>query len=118
MLRTEKDIFGVAPPFLILLPGGRWRLAAHLFPHPHGLCVVEPRVDREPQARVLHGQPWHVADDVWELDYGVQVMTLRQDYYASHPAWVQWQSWLAHPASSGLDRPRARRLAQACGARA
>jgi hypothetical protein len=117
MLRTDKDIFCVAPPFLILIPGGKWRLAAHVFPHPDGLCIVEPCPDSKPGARVFLGHPWHVADDVWELDYGVQIMTLRRDYYESHPAWARWQSWLSHPAASLLDRARARRLARACGAR-
>lgn len=116
MLRTDKDLFAVSPPFLVLLPGARWRVAVQVFPHPDGLCLIEPSPEGNLEARVLQGRPWHVADEVWELDYGVQIMTLREDYYGSHPAWARWQSWLDLCQHASVERSQAQALARRCGA--
>lgn len=116
MLRTDKDILDVSPPFLVLLPGARWRLAVHVFPHPEGLCVLEPFYDRSGAARVLAGRPWHVADEVWELDWGVQVVRLREGDYAGHACWDLWRRWLAHCRAAPPDPDLASRLAAERGA--
>lgn len=37
--------------------------------------------------------PFHVGEGVWELRYGVQIMTLMHDSLRDHPARKLWQQW-------------------------
>ena len=97
MLIRPNDIFQVDPPFLILFGNGQWKVASRLLPHPDGIGYQEPfstiaEVD-QPHG-VVSGNPWHVGDDVWEMDYNTQIMTLDHSNFHSHPAWRLWLHWL------------------------
>lgn len=96
MLVRPKDIFSVEPPFLILLGNGNWRVARAIHPHPDGLAYVEPfsSADAESPSGVLAGEPWHVGNHVWEMEYNTQIMTLDHPYHRAHPAWQLWLQWL------------------------
>jgi hypothetical protein len=99
MLMTPKDIFAEStPPYLIVLGDGSWRVAREIVPHQDGVGFLEPFADDASQAMlsgVLPGSPWHVGDDVWELDYNAQIMTLDHPHYRKHPAWRLWLQWLS-----------------------
>lgn len=119
MLVSNKDIHSINPPFLILFADGSWKVAAHIFPHAEGLCYVQPFYDSDEadnKVGLLVGAPFHVADNVWEMEYSVQIMTLAGDYYHDHPAWAFWQEWVQHKVANKSDQQRAAELAQAKGA--
>ena len=94
-----RDIFEVEPPFLILFGNGEWKVARQLLPHADGIAYLEPFSDRtadtEPDG-VIPGAPWHVGDNLWEMDYSTQIMTLNHPHQQRHPAWQLWLQWLSH----------------------
>lgn len=116
MLRADKNIFAIRPPFLVVLPTSQWKIAARIFPHPDGLLCVEPFYDGEPKVSVYLGRPWHVADEVWELEYGVQIMTLDVQGMQHHPALALWHEWVQHCANNDIDTTLPDALARARGA--
>lgn len=98
MLATPLDIYSIEPPFLILLGDGSWRVARALFPFEDGVGYIEPFADgasEQAPSGVLPGRPWHVGDQVWELDYNAQIMTLDHPHHRKHPAWRLWLQWLS-----------------------
>ena len=44
--------------------------------------------------RQLKEIPFHVAEGIWELEYGVQIMTLLHPSLDDHPARKVWKVWL------------------------
>ena len=99
MLSQPNDIYAIEPPFLILFGDGSWRVARELFPYQDGVGFVEPfadQADRDHPSGVVPGQPWHVGDEVWELDYNAQIMTLDHPHHHKHPGWRLWLQWLSH----------------------
>ena len=107
MLIRARNIFDVEPPFLIVLGNGNWRVARHIFAHGQGIGFIEPfsKTDSENHPDgVLPGSPWHVGDNVWEMDYKAQIMTLDHPQYRNHPAWRLWLQWLADRESATAPR--------------
>ncbi len=98
MLNHQIDIYAAPAPFLIVLGNGNWRVARELFPCTDGVGFIEPfaaDADREPPSGVLPGNPFHVGDHVWELDYNARNMTLNHPHHHHHPAWRLRPSWLS-----------------------
>jgi hypothetical protein len=105
MLIRPRNIFEVEPPFLIVFGHGDWKVAREIFPHPDGVAYLEPfstATDEHQPDGVVQGEPWHVGDNVWEMDFNGQIMTLDHPHYHSHPAWRLWLQWLA---SRNTDNP-------------
>ncbi|MGD2117941.1 MAG: hypothetical protein PVG66_06265 [Chromatiales bacterium] len=95
MLINSKDIYDAEPPFLILFANQQWKVASKLQPHNDGVGYVEPfSPDEDAMSGVIPGSPWHVGDNVWELDYATQIMTLDHPNLRKHPAWQLWLQWL------------------------
>ncbi len=93
----QRDIFAVSPPFLILHRNGSWKLVREIFPHNEGLGYIEPFAmenDGKPEVAVLSGSPWQVDEGVWELDYGIRIVSLNHPDYHLHPGWSLWTQWL------------------------
>ncbi len=98
MLIRPRNIFDIEPPFLIIFGNRDWKVAKRLTTHPEGVGYYEPfsaTGDSDEPDGIVSGSPWHVGDNVWELDYNTQIMTLDHPYYHDHPAWQVWLHWLA-----------------------
>jgi hypothetical protein len=98
MLIRPRNIFETNPPFLIVFGNGQWKVARQLFPHPEGVAYLEPfseHQDAEDPDGVIPGSPWHVGDNVWEMDYNTQIMTLDHPHQHRHPGWRLWLHWLS-----------------------
>ena len=39
---------------------------------------------------LLESPPFHIGDEVWELDYGQQILSIRD---TEHGAWEIWREW-------------------------
>ncbi len=97
MQEHDRSIFSAAPPFLVLFANGQWKLAIEVLPHAQGIAVVEAFAADAPDSNlIIPGSPWHVGENVWELDYATQVMTLDHPNHYAHPAWQLWLHWLQH----------------------
>ena len=97
MQEHDRSIFEAEPPFLVLFANGQWKLAIEVIPHAQGIAISEPFSENTPDSNiVIPGSPWHVGDNVWELDYATQVMTLDHPNHHQHPAWQLWLHWLQH----------------------
>ena len=97
MQEHDRSIFDADPPFLVLFANKQWKLAIDVKPHAQGIQIVEPfSTDEVHDSLVIPGSPWHVGENVWELDYATQVMTLDHPNHHSHPAWQLWLHWLQH----------------------
>lgn len=98
MLIRPRDILEIDPPFLILFGNGEWKVANQLVAHPDGVGYFEPfslKKDSADPDGIVYGSPWHVGDNVWEMGYNTQIMTLDHPQYRQHPAWQYWLYWLA-----------------------
>jgi hypothetical protein len=107
MLIRARNIFEIEPPFLIVFGNGDWKVARRIFAHEDGIAFLEPFSSRTGEADldgVLPGSPWHVGDNVWEMDYNAQIMTLDHPHYRTHPAWRLWLRWLADAESAKEQR--------------
>lgn len=107
MLFTIRDILAIDPPFLIVFGDGQWRVARRVESHPDGLAFFEPF---SPQPKdvpdgVLPGIPWHVGDNLWELDYHTQIMTLDHPHQHGHPGWRLWLHWLSSGTEAAASVP-------------
>jgi hypothetical protein len=107
MLNAPNDIYDTKPPFLILLGDGSWRVALELFPCTDGVGYIEPfaeQASHESPSGVLPGAPWHVGDELWELDHNARIMTLDHPHNRNHPAWRLWLHWLSSLAGGHGNR--------------
>ena len=106
MLIRPRNILEIDPPFLIIFGNGDWKVARRLVAHPDGVGYFEPYSaadDDENPDGVVAGSPWHVGDNVWELDYNTQIMTLDHPQYHTHPAWQLWLVWLTTHDQHGVQ---------------
>ena len=98
MLIRPRNIYEVEPPFLILFGNGEWKVARQILPHTDGVAYLEPFSEDSTEADpdgVIPGSPWHVGENVWEMDYSTQIMTLDHPQQRRHPAWQLWLQWLS-----------------------
>ena len=97
MLNNRKDIIDAKLPLLLLAPDNSWELIVALekiaADHYQGLFVRIKNDQLEGRELSIHEAPFHVAEDIWELQYGVQVMTLDHYTLRNHPASTAWQQW-------------------------
>ncbi len=80
------------------LQGGVWHLITSIQKTDAQtlLCQCVNSKDRKlnKYTRELKEIPFHVAEGVWELEYGAQIMTLLHPSLDTHPARGVWEMWL------------------------
>ena len=97
MLNQRKSILEACPPLLITMSDGSWHLVTRVqtsasqgFEYE---CVKQTGNALEPYRLHLSEDPFHIGADIWELEYGVQIMTLMDASLETHPANSVWESW-------------------------
>ena len=40
--------------------------------------------------------PFHIGDNVWELNYGSLIMTFNENLKQNHPAYQLWIDWISN----------------------
>lgn len=97
MLISKKNILETNPPFLMALTNNQWQIVAQitLLDERYKLTIIE-KIDGKFTKRILQldETPYHVGVDVWELNYGATLMTLKHESLADHPAKGMWQEFL------------------------
>ena len=98
MLNQRKDILAAQPPILQVLANGEWHLISNITqtgPQSFACqCIRKSANEIEQYQRTINEVPFHVAADIWELEYGVQLMTLMHSSLNNHPARILWRDWL------------------------
>lgn len=56
-------------------------------------CVRENGGTLEEYLHRIYETPFYVAEGIWEMQYGSQIMTLLHDSLENHPATAIWQAW-------------------------
>ena len=101
MLNQRRDITAVQPPFIMTVPNAAWHLIiASQKTSAHAMtltCVKQEDGQWIEYQQQLNEQPFHVAEDIWELSYGVEIMTLNHSSLAQHPASELWRLWKSRP---------------------
>ena len=97
MLNQRKNILTVQPPILQVLANGKWHLISNITQTgPQNFvceCIRKSNNEFESYQRTINEVPFHVAADIWELEYGIQLMTLMHSSLNDHPARTLWQDW-------------------------
>ena len=97
MLNQRLDIIEAMPPFLLSMPNNAWHLVKHIEKQDaeHYLChcIKYQNDDFIEYTKELSEVPFHVAENIWELSYNVEIMTLIDDSLRDHPARTLWQQW-------------------------
>lgn len=97
MLNQRKDILSVQPPFLQVAANGEWHLIRSITQTgPQAFvceCIRKLNQEFKQYQRTIDEVPFHVAADIWELEYGIQLMTLMHSSLNDHPAQAMWQEW-------------------------
>ena len=101
MLNQRRNITAVQPPFIMTVPNADWHLIIAIqTAGTHALtlsCVKQEHDQWVEYQQQLDEQPFHVAEDIWELSYGVEIMTLNHSSLANHPATELWRAWKSRP---------------------
>ena len=98
MLNQRKDISEVSPPLLLTFPTGNFHLITSIeyIETNHYVCNCVKRLEGD----FIHYQhhindvPFYVAENIWELKFGVEIMTLLESDLINHPATRIWQEWI------------------------
>ena len=97
MLISKKAIHNVNPPFLLRLATGKWTLVSKITESENCLKleVVENKNGNFCVRSIsLNEQPFYVGADIWELEYGSVLMTLKHSSLNDHPAQTLWERWI------------------------
>jgi hypothetical protein len=90
MLNNRENILAVKRPLLQLMPDQSWHIILKMTPLDNGdiecECIKLDQQRVHTFKNVLNEPPFHVAEGIWELSYGVQIMTLQHDTLRDHPA--------------------------------
>ena len=100
MLNQRIDIISAQPPLLMTIPNSPWHLIVRIERVSSALftidCIKEEDGQLSTYQQTLHEEPFHVAENIWELTYGVEIMTLKHSSLSGHPANQLWQKWKSH----------------------
>ncbi len=106
MLNQRVDIVEAVAPFLLSMPDGSWHLVINIEkPQPQEYvfqCISEANGEFNHYSKTIPETPFHVAENIWELSYGVEIMTLLHDNLANHPATMLWQQWKQHQSNPAI----------------
>lgn len=90
MLNNREDILAVRTPLLQLMPDQSWHIILKMHLLENGdiecECIRSDQQRMHTFRNVLTEPPFHVAAGIWELSYGVQIMTLNHETLRNHPA--------------------------------
>ncbi len=104
MLNQRIDIVEAAPPFLLSMPDNNWHLVINIeklsADHYQCVCVEKQNNQFSEYTKDILEPPFHVAENIWELSYGVELMTLLDDSLQQHPARDLWMAWKQHKQDS------------------
>lgn len=96
MLNNRENILAVKKPLLQLMPDQSWHIILHMTALENGdiecECIKIHEARTEKFSMTLSEPPFHVAEGIWELSYGVQIMTLDHETLSNHPAQQLLQS--------------------------
>jgi len=96
MLNQRIDIITAQPPLIMTIPNSSWHLIVKI-ERLSGQCVIDCIKEENEQItsyqQSLTEEPFHVAENIWELSYGVEIMTLQHRSLSAHPAIQLWQKW-------------------------
>lgn len=97
MLITQKNILECNPPYVMELSNNTWQLVEQitLIEERYSLTIIE-KDDEKISKRIIYldETPFHVGEEVWELNYGSTLMTLNHKSLDGHPAKQVWQEYL------------------------
>ena len=97
MLNQRIDICSATPPFLLSIPGNVWHLVITIEKSQQDKyichCISHEGDNFNTYIHELQEPPFHVAENIWELSYGVEIMTLMDSSLSDHPARKLWQQW-------------------------
>ena len=97
MLNQRIDILEATPPFLLSMPNNIWHLVINIEKQSteHYLChcIKYQNNDFIEYTKDISEAPFHIAENIWELSYSVEIMTLIDDSLQDHPARTLWQQW-------------------------
>ena len=99
MLSSNKDLSSSLPPFLLQSPDGDWKLVTkvNVADEACSLQIIEKKDQIFSTRTISQDAPaFYVGADVWELDYGASLMTLKHASLVNHPANLLWQQWLEY----------------------
>jgi hypothetical protein len=97
MLISQKDILEYNPPFLMRMANSTWQLVENVVLDEKNYCLtIIEKVDGDFTKRIiqLDEAPFYVGVEVWELNYGSTLMTLRHESLTNHPAKHVWQDYV------------------------
>ena len=97
MLNQRRNILDVPAPFIMTVPNADWHLIVALKENETQQltlsCVKQEQGKLIEYQKLIDERPFHVAEDIWELSYGVEIMTLNHRSLAQHPAVEIWRLW-------------------------
>lgn len=96
MLTSQKSILESKPPYLLVHPAADWSLVVDIANAVNGLkLMILDELDNQFTKREIdiYTVPFHVGAEVWELDYGTVLMTLKHPSLVDHPARELWERW-------------------------
>ncbi len=98
MLNQRKDISEASPPLLLTFPDGNFHLIASIecIETNQYSCNCVKKLEGEfiQYQHHISDVPFHVAENIWELKFGVEIMTLLESDLTNHPATQIWQEWI------------------------
>ena len=96
MLPTQKDIADCRPPFLLKYPSGDWSVITKIMKHKEEITfhTLYTELSELLQSKItIKEKPFYVGADIWELNYGSIIMTLKHPTLAEHPATKLWNKF-------------------------
>jgi len=99
MLASKKELLNCSPPFLMKLVTGEWSLVVKIsnLNNMINLLIVQSENNGFMQRNfVIPEPPFYVGADVWELEYGSVLMTLKHPSLNNHPAKILWEKWVLY----------------------
>ena len=99
MLNQRKEITEAIPPLLLTIPSGNFHLIAEIkkIESDKYLCTCISKKDGEllQYDHYINDSPFHIAENIWELHYGIEIKTLLESELSEHPAKQLWQEWIS-----------------------
>ena len=99
MLNQRKDICEAVPPLLLTIPNGNFHLITDIkkIGSDKYLCNCIEKTDGKLKqySHQIDDTPFHIAENIWELNYGVEIKTLLESDLSEHPATKLWQEWIS-----------------------
>ena len=77
-------------------PAGDWSLVININKVNEGLNLNVLYMDNDQFLQrdiLIDVPPFYVGADVWELDHGSVLMTLKHPSLSEHPAKIMWEKW-------------------------